>query len=136
MRVILQSNGDFLKHVFPISINCNAIYLSNVNIPFSFYLLRSTNNKLIINNILHTIPQSNYNSLQIAKYISNLLPDDIEFVFSRLNLKYLIINNSNESVSVKFDTIFGVVGFVSNTTYHVNASDIVESPNCGDIYDN
>lgn len=70
--------------------NIKNVYFSVIHaeIPNSFYLINSSNNTLIINNITYTITPGNYNVNSLMTTIKSLLPVGFTLTYNSNNLKY------------------------------------------------
>lgn len=139
MRVIIQSkthstnNSHKLVVIPPVSFNCNAIYLTSVSIPYTFYNVRETNNELIVNGVKKYITPKNYNSIQLAQALEELLPALTTVAFDRQKLKYLI-SNTGPILTLKFTTSYKLFGF-NQYTEAFNVNEYRESDYVGDIND-
>jgi len=138
MRVILtsktqsQTESGTIKVIFPVAFNCRKVYLTSVSIPYSFYNIRETNNTVIINNIEHSIPPKNYNSIQLAAAVSFILPTGASCVFDRQTLKYTIVSDSD--MTIRFPTSNRIFGF-HDSEMMVSAGTSILSPFIADIND-
>lgn len=140
MRLILTSkqslSDDYhIKQIFPVAFKCKSIHLSSVSIPYSFYNLRSSNNEVIVDGLTRTIPEKNYNSIQLATTLSGFLPSGCICSFDRQTLKYTLTNDSISTVRIQFTSSHAIFGFIANQEYFISSGDTLTSPLVADIND-
>ena len=101
------------------------IYLSvqNVSIPYSFYNVNESNNKIeyILNSQLYTIyiNSSNYNINQFIEYLSSTMTDFTITYSSRTN-KITFIHNAFNFTLLSSSTCYKILGFKENINYTSN----------------
>ena len=83
--------------------------ISHCEIPYSFYIINSNNNKLIINNITYVIDEGNYNAYTLLEKINLLLPDDFTLNFNEENGKYNLLCDVFFTIS-SLSTINKIIG--------------------------
>lgn len=101
--------------------------LSNLTLPISYYLIDSTNNKLIINDITYTITTGNYNTTTFLTEINDLLsgiPIYVTFNDSTNKLTFTGLTNFTISNS---STCLSIIGFSTGatSTLYTLTSDLV-----------
>lgn len=87
--------------------------ISHCEIPYSFYIINSNNNKLIINNVILIIDEGNYNAYTLTEKINLLLVDnfnnDITLSFINETGKYKITSNIFFTIN-NTSTIYKILG--------------------------
>ena len=115
------------------------IYISvnNASIPYSFYNINNSNNKIILFNLVslvssnYTIPNGNYNINQLIVYLNqNLI--GYSFNYNSINNKITITSN-NDFQLLSSSTCLSLFGFNNNITYN-SSSFSLTSLNCVDLY--
>ena len=111
----------------------HSIKLLHAEIPYSFYIINETNNKLNVNinsiNNFYVIPVGNYNAFTLKEVLNAF---NASFIFSLNNStgKYSIESTSTFSV-LSSSTLLKIIGGVSNTTYNailINTKYILNFP--------
>ena len=122
----------------PIIINKNTIEMRlsivNAQIPISWYLINSTNNKIIItvNSVATTyyFKQGNYNINSFITEWSNSIGPGWTLTFDSISNKIKFMFTSNFTFSdTDSNTLFPIIGFNSGTTY-TSSSFSLTSPFC------
>lgn len=115
------------------------IYISvnNASIPYSFYNVNSSNNYIILFNLVSLvslnfmIPFGNYNINQLIIILNqNLI--GYSFTYNTINNK-ITIKSTNDFKILGTSTCLSFLGFVNNTTY-ISTSSSLTSLNCVDLY--
>ena len=141
----IKYNSDYLSNV---RYNLGAIYnndddiihkhvqLLNAQIPYSFYVVNYTNNKLVIKKVgdpvftTVSIPVGNYNANSLISTLVSLLDSlagiIIEISLSNINgvLTFFRLTGGDIIISSQ-STCLGILGFKSNTTYTSVADTLV-----------
>lgn len=98
----------------------NKVLVSNVEIPYSFYVFTSLNNVLSITQSTITeeivIPEGNYSAQDLATLITDLLNasfSNFSFDFNVNTLKYTITNSTTPFVINSSSTIASHLGFIN-----------------------
>jgi hypothetical protein len=98
----------------------HSIKLLHAEIPYSFYIINETNNKLNVNinsiNNFYVIPVGNYNAFTL-KEVLNAFNPSIIFFLNNSTGKYSIESTSTFSV-LSSSTLLKIIGGISNTTYN------------------
>lgn len=124
----ILNNGSFysdLRFDIPklIKNNNNVIYntikLSHAEIPYSFYVINSYNNKLILDIGEILIAEGNYNSNEFITYIADNYSNLVTVTFSKLTGKLKLASTQNFSV-LGSSTIGDILGFKNGFTYISN----------------
>jgi len=116
-------NGTMKSHIdcfIPNLINNNnksLLYhtanICHLEIPYSFYVINYTNNKLIVNNITIVVPVGNYNALSLLEIVNELFSEygltNFTLSFNSTNGKYTLTANVSFSIS-SLSTISSVLG--------------------------
>jgi hypothetical protein len=138
MKVILTSKHNetttdefALNIVFEQRIFFKNLKLISISYPYSFYNLRESNNKIIINDVTYIIQSQNYSSLSLALYINSILPVGSTCVFDKSRLRYIF--KTNAPLKLKFENSYKIFGFYQGETYEI--SDELESYYIPDIND-
>jgi hypothetical protein len=129
-NLVNKLNGSLNSHVnfyIPkiISYNKNTLYhsikISHLEIPYSFYIINSNNNVLVINATPVIIPFGNYNALTLLEIINNILLDafefDISLSFENSTGKYTLIS-TNYFYIASSSTIAKVLGLEKGFNYN------------------
>jgi hypothetical protein len=110
------------------------IYLSvqNVSIPYSFYNIHDSNNKLyyIVDSLMYTItiPISNYNINQLINYLLSVMTN-FNITYSSMTNKITFTHNTLNFTFLNLSTCYRILGFVGNVSYN-SASNLLISENC------
>lgn len=111
----------------------HSLKLLHAEIPYSFYIINETNNKinLVIDSINHffTVPVGNYNAFTLLDLL-NTIDNKITFTLNNSNGKYIITSNFSFSV-LSTSTILKIIGGELNKTYNglvVNNKYILDFP--------
>ena len=110
------------------------IYLSvqNVSIPYSFYNVNESNNKIeyIIFTQLYTvtIPPSNYNINQFIEYLSSVMTD-FKITYSSKTNKITFVNNMINFTFLSSSTCYKILGFKEGINY-TSSNVSLTSVNC------
>jgi hypothetical protein len=119
-------NGDYNSKIkfnipFLIQFNKKILYqtakLSHCEIPYSFYIINETNNKIKINNIDIEIDLGNYNAYTLLDKINDLLADNginATMTLNTNNGKYIL--SSSSPIAINSSTIYKVLG-LENSSY-------------------
>lgn len=99
----------------------NSIKISHLEIPYSFYIINSNNNVLVINATPLIIPFGNYNALTLLDTINILLLDAFEFninlSFESSTGKYTLISDNSFYIDTS-TTISKIVGLEQGYSYN------------------
>jgi hypothetical protein len=130
-----KSKVNFIIPYF-INYNENTLYQTakvlNAYIPYSFYIINDTNNKLIINSITLNIPNGNYNAFTLLDQINTLMTDNNILATLSLNTcdgTYILSSSSpisiNTTISNCINSIIGLdvgtyIGIINGTKYIIN----------------
>ena len=101
------------------------IYLSvqNVSIPYSFYNVNESNNKIeyILNSQLYTvnIPSSNYNVNQFIEYLSSVMTN-FTITYSSKTNKITFVHNALNFTLLSSSTCYKILGFKEGINYTSN----------------
>jgi hypothetical protein len=94
----------------------SSIKLSHCEIPYSFYIINSTNNKLIINNIEMIIDEGNYNANSLMITLNELLATNnilgTLFTFNPSIGKYIL--TSSQYFTIFVSSIRSIIGLDDN----------------------
>ncbi len=94
----------------------NTISIVHCEIPYSFYVVNESNNKLVLSTGTINIPYGNYNANSLLKYINTQLPVNMVISFDATTGKVKMTYNQWFSISPT-STIQKVLGLAINTTY-------------------
>ncbi len=100
------------------SILYHNIKISHCNFPYSFYIINSTNNILIVNDKILNVEFGNYNAFDLLKTINTLLFDNNIIATLSLNNstgKYSLISSNN--IQIKNSSMYKIIGLSINNTY-------------------
>lgn len=133
--------GDAYFSISPIYVeDGNYIYISVVSciIPYAFYNINSTNNKLtydIVGNPQQQfiVPVGNYNINQLLTYINNNWTG-YNLTLNTLTNKISIINLASQEFTVYSGGLANILGFTSNAYGNASGSYIVTSPSVANLY--
>ena len=112
-----KSNGKFIiPNFIKQSDNISHTYLliSHAEVPNSFYIINSQNNKLNINNINYFIPFGNYNVRTLIDALLLILPSSFSLTFNQVTQKLVIISTNLFTIYYALSTINKIIG-LSNT---------------------
>lgn len=129
-NIVNKYNGSlksFVNFYIPklISYNKNTLYntikISHLEIPYSFYIINSNNNVLVINATPLIIPFGNYNAITLMETINNLLADvfafNISLSFDNSTGKYTLISDEYCFIDTS-TTIYKIVGLEKGYSYN------------------
>lgn len=118
----------------------NTIKISHLEIPYSFYVINETNNRLVVNNQVLNIEFGNYNATTLLNAINGLFIEssiNASISFKSSNGKYTLTSPSNITINSTstinkiigldigaYNGIFNGSTFVINFPYPVNCSGI------------
>jgi hypothetical protein len=120
----LNSNVNFYVPRI-ISYNKNTLYhtikISHLEIPYSFYIINSNNNVLVVNATALMIPVGNYNALTLLETINSLFLDTFEFdislSFENSTGKYTLTSDNFVYIASS-STIAKVIGLEKGFNYN------------------
>jgi hypothetical protein len=124
MRLVLNSSkcgkNGIIDVVLPqLDSDIESFYLLNAIIPFSFYIINSSNNVVLFNGVSYSLTSQNYNSYEIASELQALLIPtnvNVRVVFNKQKNKFMITNNG-ANFTIQFKGSGAVFGFLDNITY-------------------
>lgn len=92
--------------------NIQNVYLSvlHCEVANSFYIVNYTNNTLVINSVLYTIPVGNYNANTLITQLLSLLPSGFGITYSSINNKYTMTYTSDFTINASQSKINKVLG--------------------------
>jgi len=94
----------------------NQISLTHAEIPYSFYTINSTNNKLYINSTLYTLTSGNYNATTFKTMLLGLIPAGYSLNLNTINGIFTLSYNSNFTIN-NTSTCYKILGLAKNTNY-------------------
>ena len=103
MRLIINSSKLYstdenkIRFYLPFTLEIHEFHLINCSIPYSFYNINRNNNEIKFNNTILTIPQKQYNAIQLRNILQSLL--DITVTFDRQSLKFIFSSNNPFSIN-------------------------------------
>ncbi len=123
MRLVLNSGkcgvDGIIDVVIPsLGFDVEEFYLLNAIIPFSFYIINSTNNTVIVNGVTITLEQQNYNNYELATELKSKLITtlpSITVLFYKQKNKFTITNSA--SFTIQFKGNGAMFGFLDNVVY-------------------
>ena len=95
----------------------NTISVLYAQIPISYYLINSTNNKLIMNNISYTLINGNYTTTSLMTMILNLIPSTFSMSFDSSTGKFTLTNSAANFNINSNTTCYSILGLVAKTLY-------------------
>ncbi len=105
----------------------HTIKVLHCEIPFSWYIVNSTNNKLVLSTGTITIPSANYNANTFMSTLQALLPTNMTMTFDTSTGKYKLTYNTSFSI-LSTTTCYKLLGIVKSTVY-TSSSNIIQMPN-------
>lgn len=105
----------------------STIKVLHCEIPFSWYIVNSTNNKLVLSTGTITIPSANYNANTFMTTLQALLPTNMTITFNTSTGKFTLTYTTSFSI-LATSTCLKLLGGVKNTVY-TSASNIILLPN-------
>lgn len=116
--------------------NGHYIHLSVINatIPFSFYTVNETNNKIQINSIpttgvspagLYIIPNGSYNANQLASTLTNLIPNMTVTYSNVLNIFFFTCSTTDFIIDITFTTATELLGLSTNNLYNTSIGKVL-----------
>ena len=129
-NMIFKCNGILKpdKHIL-----YNTISVLNAQIPISYYLINSTNNKLVINNISYTLVNGNYTTTSLMSMILTLIPSTFSMSFNTSTGKYTLTNSAGNFNINSTNTCYTILGFVKSTLYS-STSNSLTFPEPANLY--
>jgi hypothetical protein len=94
-----------------------AISVLNAQIPISYYLINSTNNKLVLDSVTYTLTNANYTTTSIMTMILSIIPNTYSMSFSIATGKFTITNSSIDFTINSTSTCQILLGFSKSTNY-------------------
>jgi hypothetical protein len=116
--------------------NVIELNISNIEIPNNIHFINTTkgNNTITIDSSSNTIPSGSYSKSELVDIMNDVNPG-VVFSYSSTTGKISIENTTGSTINVIFtalsngyDSLGEILGF-ANTTYTINNTDILESPN-------
>ena len=98
--------------------------------PASFYVINTTNNTLVINNVSYSLPLGNYNIQQLVTLLTTLLGNTYNITFNSNTNKLTFTSTLNQNFTFnKSSTCFNLLGFSSgdktSTSYILTGDQVV-----------
>lgn len=87
------------------------LLISHAEVPNSFYLINTYNNKLNINNINYFIPYGNYNIRTLIDSLEIILPSEFTLTFNQVTQKIVVISTNAFTIYYNNSTINKIMGF-------------------------
>lgn len=104
----------------------NTISIVHCEIPYSFYVVNESNNKLVLSTGTINVPYGNYNANSLMKYINTQLPVNMILSFDATTGKMKLTYNQWFSI-LSTSTIQKLLGLAVNTTYS-STSNVIAFP--------
>jgi hypothetical protein len=95
----------------------NYVSVVHAEIPLSFYIINSTNNLLVINNITYTLTTGDYNANTFVTMILTILPASFTLVYNNTSTRYTLTNSLADFTINVGSTCGTIFGFLSNKSY-------------------
>jgi hypothetical protein len=111
----------------------NTISVLNAQIPISYYLINSTNNKLVLNNVSYTLTNGNYTTSTIMTMILTLIPNTYSLSFNSATGKFKLSNTTIDFNINSTSTCYTILGLVAKTLY-TSTSKTFTFPNPANLY--
>jgi hypothetical protein len=129
-NLLFKCNGILKpdKHILYTTIS-----VLNAQIPISYYLINSTNNKLVINNISYTLVNGNYTTTSIMVMILSLIPSTFTMTFNSATGKFTLTNTAGDFNINSTTTCYIILGLVAKTLYS-SSSKTFTFPNPANLY--
>lgn len=95
----------------------NTISVLNAQIPISYYLINSKNNKLVINNTSYTLINGIYTTSTIMTMILSLIPNTYSLSFHSATGKFTLSNSTIDFNINSSCTCYTILGLVAKILY-------------------
>lgn len=121
-NLVTSDNKNILFHT---------VKICHLEIPYSFYIVNHTNNKLVINGITVIVPVGNYNALTLMETLSLLFSEyeltNYVFSFNGTTGKYSLTSNVYFSInsSSTIQSIIGLDEYNYNSIFNIATSKYV-----------
>jgi hypothetical protein len=104
----------------------NSIKVLHCEIPFSWYIINSNNNKLILSTGTITLSQGNYNANSFITMVQPLLPTGMVITFDNITGVFTFSHISSFSI-LSTSTCYKIIGMSKNTSYS-SVSNVILMP--------
>jgi hypothetical protein len=105
------------------------ISLVNCQIPCSYYVINSNNNKIYINGSLYTFPVGNYNVNTFITAWSSVVGSSWTLSFNTLTNILTFSNTSAFTINEASNSLYPVLGFVTGNSYSSSGNSLT-APYC------
>lgn len=105
----------------------HTIKVLHCEIPFSWYIVNNTNNKLVLSTGTYTLTNGNYNANTFMVALQLLLPVNMTITFNTSTGKFKLTYNTSFSILAS-TTCSKLIGSTANTVY-TSTSNIINLPN-------
>jgi hypothetical protein len=102
----------------------NQISVIHAEIPISFYIINSTNNKLYINATLYTLTIGNYNATTFKNMLLSLLPAGYSLYLNSTTGVFTLSYTSNFTINSN-STCYKILGLAKNTSYSSTSNTLI-----------
>jgi len=101
----------------------NQISVIHAEIPISFYVINSTNNKLYINANLYTLTNGNYNATTFKTMLLSILPAGYALNLNTTTGIFTLSYTSNFTINNN-STCYKILGLAKNTSYSSSSNSL------------